>query len=317
MSLLGSIRRRVFGIAAAETTVAKRGFQVDCPEIVARLETVGRSFVVGYHQAMLDPRPERIAEKLDEVDDVYRGFSYEGAGMALSLLDRITPWNRRRFDHFLAGPGGDHLYMVHIGAGWALARLVRRLEPHLEVYRPIWRPLVIDGYGFHEGYFNTEPYFQDHIRPKKLSGGYGYRAFDQGLGRACWFACGANVTRVRDRVAGFQPDRHSDLWGGIGLAATYAGGVDEGTLRALLDSAGAHAPWLAQGASFAAKARQRAGNTVPHVEMACRILCSRSASEAAQLTDDILAQLDFNDASSYETWRSGLRDAFAALPTPT
>jgi len=314
MKFLGSIRRRVFGISPAETTISKRGFQVDHPAIVERLESVGRFFVLGYHEAMIDPKPEAIGQRLDAVEDLYRGFAYEGAGMALTLLDILTPWNRKRFDNFLAGAGDGHLYMVHVGAGWALARLARRIEPHLERYVPIWRPLVIDGYGFHEGYFKGTPYYRDHIRPKKLQGGYGYRAFDQGLGRACWFVCGTNVARVHDTISGFAPERHGDLWGGVGLAATYAGGVDEGTLLTLRDAAGDHAAWLGQGAAFAAKARQRAANPVPHVEVACRILCSRGVHEAAALTDSILADLDFHDSNAYETWRTRLRDAFVPVP---
>jgi hypothetical protein len=44
--------------------------------------------------------------------------------------------------------------MVHIGAGWTLARLFGRAEHYLATKDSLLRWLVVDGYGFHEGYFH-------------------------------------------------------------------------------------------------------------------------------------------------------------------
>ncbi len=70
----------------------------------------------------------------------------------------------------------------------------------------------------------------------------------------------------------------------------------------------AFAAELAQGAAFAAKARQKAGNTAPHVDAACEILCGCSAAEAAELTDLTLRDLPPDaELPAYEVWRERVR----------
>ena len=138
MSVVASLRTRLFGISPEEITVAKRGFRVDDPRRIQQLEGVGGSFLAGYHAVMTDTDPTAIAAALDPMPDMWRGFAYEGAGMALAILDRLTPW-RHRVRDFLEGPGNDHLYMVYVGVGWALARLAFKVEPLMDRYEPIWR----------------------------------------------------------------------------------------------------------------------------------------------------------------------------------
>ena len=147
----GSFRRRLFGIAPEETTFARRGFPPGTERARRRLEAIGRTFVDGYHAALLDDAPERLARRLAAVDPERRGFAFEGAAMGLSLRDYLTPWRRDRWRRFLAGPGSAHAYMVHVGVGWTLARLRRSVLPALRRYDPLLRWLVVDGYGFHEG----------------------------------------------------------------------------------------------------------------------------------------------------------------------
>jgi hypothetical protein len=112
-------------------------------------------------------------------------------------------------------------------------------------------------------------------------------------------------------IGDFPTDRQPDLWSGIGLAATYAGVVSEEVLVTLRESAGPHRPHLAQGAVFAAKARQRAGNLTRYTDLAARILCGLSAAEAAHLSDATLENLP-DDASqpAYEIWRQRIQQRF-------
>ena len=149
-------RRRLFGIDESEVTFSKRGFARTDPRVVARLEEVGLSFVRGYHAALDRPDPGALSDALARFDEVHRGFAYEGAGMALELLDRVTPWRRNRLASFLAGPGDAHAYMVTIGAGWAWARLPLRVANQLRHLDPILGWLALDGFGFHEGFFHTD-----------------------------------------------------------------------------------------------------------------------------------------------------------------
>lgn len=299
------LRRRLLGIDPREATFERRGFHAADPVNRARLEGIGLAFLRGYHAALDHADPARLGAALDAEPSVIRGFAYEGAGMALALLDTLAPW-RGRTDAFLRGPGGAHVYMVNVGAGWAMARLRRRLDAPPAGLDPLLGWLALDGYGFHEGYFHPARTTERREVPRRL-GGYARRAFDQGLGRSLWFSRGADPRRVAAAVRGFDARRGADLWSGVGLACAYAGGADAEGMEILLRAAGTERGWLAQGAAFAAGARQRAGNPAPHTDAACRALAGVSAEDAAAATDEALRALGANrSAGAYERWRTGV-----------
>jgi hypothetical protein len=244
----------------------------------------------------------------------FRGFAYEGAGMALALLDRLTPWNRGRLRAFLDGPGDRHAYMVHVGAGWALARHGRRVDRTLAELDPLLGWLVVDGYGFHEGYFHSDRFIDRQEPPQRLDG-YARRVFDQGLGRCIWFVDGADTVRIPERIGRFEPSRRADLWSGVGLACAYAGGADREGVESLAIASGPYRPCVAQGAAFAAKARQRAGNPSDQTELACRVLCGVPAQRAAEWTDVALVDLTDSEAEPrFEIWRRRIQERCALEP---
>jgi len=303
----GRLRRLVFGIGPSETQFAKRGFWLGNDDHRRHLEKAGSTFALGYNAALEENRPDHLASRLDEVELQWRGFAYEGAAMALALLDVLTPWKRNRWQTFLNGPGARHTYMVHVGVGWALGRLRRPLEKYLPRWDRLLKWLVVDGCGFHEGFFHPQRYFARQETPRRLSG-YARRVFDQGLGRSLWFVECADASRIATAVNRFAPIRHRDLWGGVGLACTYAGGVSRDVIESLAVSSGPCRADLAQGAAFAAKARQRAGNPTEHTDMACRVLCRMSANEASDLTDWGLIDLPLDGSEpGFEVWRQRVR----------
>ena len=314
-SLAGRSRLLAFGIAAEEARFARRGFDPAEPAIQRRLELVGATFIGGYRAGLLHHDLGRLTTDLDRVDAELRGFAYEGAAMGVALANFFMPW-RKRLAAFIDGPGNPHVYMVHIGVGWALARLPLPLGFALRRLDPLLRWLAVDGYGFHQGYFQWRRYIAECRAPR--FSGYTARAFDQGLGRSLWFVLGADVTRVAAGIARFPEHRQADLWSGVGLAATYAGGVDVSVLEALRTAAGGHLPHLAQGAAFAAKARLRAGNLTPHTETACQVFWGTPAADAARVTDDALLDLVAGATEpAYEVWRQRIRDRFMRFnPAP-
>jgi hypothetical protein len=292
----------------------RRGFRL-APGARPRLEEIGRTFVGGYRAALEDDDPGALEHALARVPGELRGFAYEGAAMGVTLRDLLSPWRSRGLDRLLAGPGSAHVYMVHVGAGWALARL--RCLPRATLrLDPLLRWLALDGYGFHEGYFHPVRRLRDGAVPRAFDG-YAARAFDQGLGRSLWFVEAADPAAIAAAVHRLAPDRQPDLWSGVGLAAAYAGGADAETLR-LLAYAGAGARnELAQGAAFAAAARLQAGNPAAHTDLACRVLCGRSSEEAAEVTTDAARELPPDGSvPAYEVWRRRLRTALAgSAPT--
>lgn len=290
-----------------QVNFARRGFHARNDTARRVLEAAGEAFIDGYNAALAQPKPAQLATVLDTHPAEYRGFAYEGAAMAIAVLDTLIPW-RQRFAGFRDTVAVPHLYMVHVGAGWALARLRRRIEPFLAGCDPLFRWLIVDGYGFHEGYFHPERAVAAQRRPQHLSAAVA-RIFDQGLGRSLWFVCGADVDWLAPTVAQFPGERRGDLWSGIGLACTYAGGCDDEGVRALSAAAAPYQVYLAQGAAFAAKARARAGDVTAHTERACRLLCGVAAIEAAHVTNSALAGLPCDGkAETYEGWRTRTRE---------
>jgi hypothetical protein len=89
--------------------------------------------------------------------------------------------------------------------------------------------------------------------------------------------------------------------------------VERAELARLRAAAGPLLPHLAQGAVFAARARQRAGNMASHTELACEVLCERTASEAAALAESTLAALDMTDEDPprFERWRQSIQQCFS------
>jgi len=154
--MIGQLRRRLFGIAPEETSIARRGFTVSDPVVQSRLETIGQAFVHGYHAALVQPHPAALTAELNKLDLELCGFAYEGAGMGLALLDLLAPWPSRYLLSFLHGPGQPHAYMIQIGVGWALARLKRPVAGWLQRLDPVVNWLLLDGYGFHETYFGWQ-----------------------------------------------------------------------------------------------------------------------------------------------------------------
>ena len=312
-----TLRRALLGINPADTSFARRRFRGEAGPLRDRLERVGLSFVQGYHAALADDRPLPLAERIDaEVERDFRGFAYEGAGMALALLDTLIPGrraSRNRLARFLAGPGDAQTYIVHVGAGWVMARLPVSPERYLaRLADPLLRWLALDGYGFHEGFFHWPKAVTRQAVPRRLHG-YARRGFDQGLGRSLWFVEGADVERLPRTIGAFPAGRQPDLWGGLGLACAYAGGRTQAEVEALLAAAGPHAPQLAQGVSFAAKARQRAGNLTPQTELACRVVWGVPAAEAAAVSDEALRDLppDRPGEPAFEVWRRRIQDVFS------
>ncbi len=323
LTLNQSFRQRLFSISPEEATFVRRGFQGSEANAQQRLEQIGCTFLQGYHAAIRDDRPEVLVPQLNAVEAEWCGFAFEGAAMGLALLDGLTPWKRNRVQNFLSGAGADHVYMVHVGVGWALARFPWSTHHYLTKLDPLLSWLAIDGYGFHQGYFYWRDYGDRQASPKGFSG-YASRVFDQGLGRSIWFVKGADVTRIPHTIRNFHPVRRADLWSGIGLACAYAGGVESDAIKTLQVEAGDYQPQLAQGAAFAAKARLRAGNLTAHTDMACQVLCGMSADKAAEITDTALKDLPLasppslkgkqgKEVSAYEVWQIRIQDQFALL----
>jgi hypothetical protein len=314
------IKLRLLRIAESEATFRVRGFHASNDSSRRHLETVGRAFLQGYHAALEASDVARLNATLDRHDVEYRGFAYEGAAMAYGLLDSLSLRRPRRWNEFLTRFGDRHRYVLHVGCGWAVARLPwrrRRLDAYLERFDPWLKWLVVDGYGFHEGYFSRRPEDPGRIQRPQLKG-YALRAFDQGFGRSLWFVAGADVLQIQKLIETFPLERRGDLWSGIGIACCYAGNPIEEEVESLLDGAGSLAPHFRQGVTFGAEARVLGEVVTPNTELVCRCACGMSSEEAARLAraaKSSASRLQTGD-DPYELWRSEIRRLLASRREP-
>jgi enediyne biosynthesis protein E3 len=309
-TIMKKLRTLIFGLSLDEATFERRGFPECGAKARERLERVGKTFLTGYLAALDNANESRLTRALEAVELETRGFAYEGAAMALGLLDILFPWRRDRWRSFTNGPALRHVYMMNVGLGWALARLKRSPERYLERLDPLIGWLVMDGYGFHDCYFGWRKVMVDHHVPDRVRG-YARNVFDQGVGRALWFVNGADPRRIAEIIGRFPADRHSDLWSGVGLAAAYAGGVDESALALLALLCGDHRAAMAQGVLFATETRMNAGNLATHTTLACRVICGINAEDGCEIVNEARKSLPYNEGlPAYEIWRRRIQAHF-------
>jgi hypothetical protein len=323
--MLGAIRKRLISPPMNITSFAVRGFQ-DTPDR-ERLEESARQVGMGFEIAIEQKGNEAIAERLELLQEEFRGLGYEGAVMALALRDAMSPApGHKNVESFVGvgGQGAHQVFMAYIGVGFALAHLPKliwsRAIPNQAPLpeSPALNWMILDGYAFHEAYFKTDKWIgKQYLSPRvpwpwKGSHEYVLRAMDHGIGRAMWFINGADVDRLSTMIEGFAPGRRSDLWSGAALAATYAGGANEDGLNQFAKASWEYHPAVAQGAVFAIKQRVLSNLVTPNTELASQILCEMPPEDAAALTDK--AQIDLPDGAvpAYEIFRQRIQSNFTA-----
>lgn len=294
---LGRYLRLPLGMA----DFARRGFRLDQPAARAVLEGHARSFLTGFNVVAGHRDPHGV---LAEVPDEERGFAYEGAGMRAALTDLATAGRAGALRRLLAGPGQGYVHLVHVGYGWGLVP-TRLPLPILVPKTPLLRWLALDGAGFAKVYFGGSAALRGLTRTPPAP----RRAAElAGCGRALWFVESADVAGVAGVIEATARHARPHLWAGVGLAACYAGCVDESTVDDLVAASGADEAHLRQGALFAIAARYRARIVPEHTEMACGRLFGVGPQVASDWTDDAANGLaDATDLAAYLEWKSRLR----------
>lgn len=315
---LGALRHRLMTPPLGEVEFRTRRFHAHDPAAQLLLELCGRQLVMGFGFAMESTGTAETVTRLETLERGFRGFAYEGAAMAMALRDALRPGARGRRNEDLLGSdrGAAHIYLGYIGIGLALARLPRflwaralpdlsRLPEHPTLSWFIW-----DGYGFHQAFFDPARW----IGAQHVGGGYPWpaeyvnRAIDQGIGRALWFYHGAGVESAAEAVARFPRRRQGDLWSGLGLAASYAGGVGADGLSRLTELAGPYRAEVFLGAVLALQARVRADTVTAHSTLAAEVICGMPAVEAAGITDRVAVDLPPDrEVPAYEVLRERIR----------
>jgi hypothetical protein len=316
---LGSLRNLLMTPSLAEVGFARRGFPVTETAATRRLEAIPQSVVCGFEWGIDARGLWDVERRLELVEPEMRGFAYEGAAMAFTIRDAMAFGRGTRTRELLRGPGQPHIFLAYIGIGFAMAKLPsplwRNVVPDLTGvrYHPTMSWFAIDGLGFDRAYFHTRTWVDEQRVPPPFpfagDAAYFPRAHDQGVGRALWFIHGGHVANVAAAVDQFATGRRADLWSGVGLAATFAGGCGASDLAQLRRAAGPYQPHVGQGAVFAAKARDFSGFCPEHTAVALHALAGLSVADAAVLADDVAVTASGGTGKpAYERWREAVRD---------
>ncbi|MEV5606276.1 DUF1702 family protein [Streptomyces sp. NPDC052299] len=318
MAVVGTLRRTLMAPSLADVGFARRGFPVELSAAAQQLERVPQAVVCGFEWGIEARSMWEIERRLGMVEPELQGFSYEGATMACVIRDAM-PGRGGRTRELLTGEGARHIFLNYIGIGFAMARLPRPLWKHVlpqlteAAHYPQMHWLAVDGYGFDKAYFHTGRFVDDQRVPDPYpwqgDADYFNRAVDQGIGRALWFIHAAHTANVAAAVRRFATHRQPDLWSGVGLAAAMAGSCDTADLAVLRSEAGECRVDLAQGAIFAAKARDHAQAVPEHTHAAVPALAGMSVAQASRLADDCaVTNADGRNVPAYELWRQAVQN---------
>jgi hypothetical protein len=293
---------------------AERGFRTTPAATRSTLEGAAGAFLDGFNAELASP-PGRPPD-LSPLPPARRGFAAEGAAMAAALLDAVNPAGTRRLAALRAAYDDRYAYLVHVGVGWSMAKLHRRRPPRATADAPLLRWLAYDGLGFCRAFFaSPRRYARWSAHPASCPPTCDIRY--QGLGRSLWFRACADPDTLAGYVAALPRRHHGDVWSGVALAATYAGGVAPQTLARLAEVAAGYRAALAQGAAFGAEAWRLCGCAPAHARTGVASLANVSLEDAAEWTWRARRGLDVPDADAthYRRWRLAVQqEAASAIP---
>lgn len=305
--------RRFLMLSPAQANFSVRGF-IPCPWSRRQaLEAIGETFIDAYNTAIRTGTPYDLIDYVSGVPIDLRGFAAEGASMGTVVADAL-PFRRACFPLLSSLLEREFTYLVHVGAGWALARVAWRRRQILASLDPIHCWLAFDGLGFHDCYFSHQHVLSGWRRERI---GYAGRSYDQGIGRALWFVCGGSVLHAGEMIRKLAPERRYDLWSGLGLAMAYAGQAEESDFELALKCSGDGCYSYAQGIAFACEARARAGHVPLHTEIGARAI-GFEINALAGLVQEARRCLSNGDHAQplYEAWRQSVSRTVADTMTP-
>lgn len=273
------------------------------------LEAVQDTFQKGFDFASAEPAGHSLKQKLDTLNEQYLSIAYEGASMAIALQCLGRGGNLQPWFSFFNASALPHAIQYHIGLGWALAQQQIELSPFLPKLSTVERFRALDGYGYYEAIFRTRRSVHGLQHPEGMDWA-DLSAYYQGLGRGIWYLNAGEIEIARAMIDKFPAQLRADLWRGIGIACSYAGGCDEAELEKISALSGVYSPNLAAGAVMVAICRDSAGFMFDDTNLACQTWCKQNAAELVLNHKHNGIHINIDNSIDYFKWIEGIELSF-------
>jgi hypothetical protein len=188
--------------------------------IAENIETVVSTFQNGRALSEQELGLDELISELNKFEPRYRSVAFEGASMGIAFANSFETWK------VYAEKTAKHATQVHIGLGWTMAEGQLNLASTLSQIKPEMQVKVLDGFGYWNGLFQRRSTIRTQQIPENITPEF-QAGFDQGVGRAIWYATKGDVAKVLNIINHFALDRRPNLWQGIGVASTYVGGCSD------------------------------------------------------------------------------------------
>ena len=270
-------------------------------EVLLRIERIKSVFLDTQIFYSMHDNIDALIGYLENTKTEFRSIAYESASMAIALKDLKNNEGLNTWLFYKNGPALAHKAQVHVGLGWAIAKLNL---PFLAVVNKIDTSLyyrVADGCGYYDGSFRHKQTTMNQQLPGYLPEAI-MSMFDQGVGRSLWYTCSADINKIRSMIKSFPAVRQASLWRGIGIAVAYVGGCDDDTLKTLLQYAATNRIQLAYGAALASRSRMEAHTMTSDTANCSRLWFTLTASETNNVSLDPANPVTDENEEVYFNW---------------
>ncbi|MEO7265242.1 MAG: DUF1702 family protein, partial [Ferruginibacter sp.] len=255
--------------------------------VLHKIETIKSIFLNSQAFYEMNNDINMFLEFLENIEPEFRSIGYEAASMVIALSDLNNYKNLKAFLLFAKGPALAHAAQVHVGLGWAIAKMKLPFLPVVEKIDDQFYYRIADGCGYYDGFFRNRHAVINQQLPVYMPI-ESMHFYYQGIGRSLWYSCNAEIEKVRSNIEIFPADLHADLWRGVGIAVAYVGGCDADTLKIIFEFAKLHQEQLTNGAALAARSRMEAG-TITSDTTLCSQLWFKLCCEANIISLDSTA----------------------------
>jgi hypothetical protein len=228
-----------------------------------------------------------LKRELAKVPIDVAGFAVEGAVLAIGASCKLDEdW--QRLSDFVAGCS-EHQINAVSGCGGAFAHAGLSLSSIPADVSPFWRWLLVDAYSFHQAFFNAHRVIVNREIPE-MRFDWERRAYNQGIGRAIWYATSGRPEAIKELINQFAPWQRGDMWYGVGLQAGYCGGIEK-EFHQLRRYANKQLDGLTAGVVMAVMSRAGCGYYPDHTRHATEVILQAPTEKVVELFQQTLQQL--------------------------